>query len=440
MTNNQETIKKTKSFGLNTYEAKIWAALLSRRTATAGDLSDIANVPRSRSYDVLESLEKKGFVVMKLGKPIKYLAAPPKEVLERVKNQVEKKTQNHLSTIKSASFSNLIKKFQELYEKNTNHKDNIVAVLRGKANIHKHLGFLFRDAKKDILFSVEAGTEEHQQIINEAKEKPKTTIKSSDMGLRMCVVGEDDALIFPLSKQEVHPDYDLCIWIRNKHTAKFLKQLLTFVWLIQKPRMATQLKMSLTQMPLGQSEYGFFNRTQGTTRYTIISNIKLAKPIPVSYINLPKYDKISPHGKPLRLNKQERTLVDDMFGGDEEAIKKRGFVTGVHMFTDPVNNKPEQIETLVYFLVTDIEGNRLNSISTYPRIINRDFVQNNCKEQTTDRYEALQNHRKWENIMLGDLEGFRQEADKGLVGKIRDYFSQLTLPTPKKFTRVLANI
>ncbi|MEM4263389.1 MAG: helix-turn-helix domain-containing protein, partial [Candidatus Woesearchaeota archaeon] len=80
--------KLRRIFSLNLYEVKIWAALLSRGVATAGELSDIANVPRSRSYDVLESLEKKGFVVMKLGKPIKYIAVPPSEVLERVKKTV----------------------------------------------------------------------------------------------------------------------------------------------------------------------------------------------------------------------------------------------------------------------------------------------------------------------------------------------------------------
>ena len=46
-------------FDLNLYEVKLWAALLSRGVSTAGELSDIASVPRSRSYDVLESLEKK---------------------------------------------------------------------------------------------------------------------------------------------------------------------------------------------------------------------------------------------------------------------------------------------------------------------------------------------------------------------------------------------
>src|SRR5512136_2728450 len=81
--------KLRRYFCLNLYEVKIWAALLSRGVSTAGELSDISNVPRSRSYDVLESLEKKGFVVHKLGKPIKYIAVPPAEVVERVKKNMK---------------------------------------------------------------------------------------------------------------------------------------------------------------------------------------------------------------------------------------------------------------------------------------------------------------------------------------------------------------
>src|SRR5512137_868707 len=84
----KDFLNKLKDFGLNSYESKLWTALLSRGISTAGELSDIANVPRSRSYDVLESLEKKGFIVMKLGKPIKYIAVPPEDVLERVKKRI----------------------------------------------------------------------------------------------------------------------------------------------------------------------------------------------------------------------------------------------------------------------------------------------------------------------------------------------------------------
>ena len=84
----KDFLNRLKDFGLNSYESKLWIALLSRGVSTAGELSDISNVPRSRAYDVLESLEKKGFIVMKVGKPIKYLAVPPAEVVERVKKKV----------------------------------------------------------------------------------------------------------------------------------------------------------------------------------------------------------------------------------------------------------------------------------------------------------------------------------------------------------------
>src|SRR3989344_5733735 len=84
----KDFLNKLKDFGLNSYESKLWVALLSRGVSTAGELSDISSVPRSRAYDVLESLEKKGFIVMKVGKPIKYLAVPPAEVVERVKKHI----------------------------------------------------------------------------------------------------------------------------------------------------------------------------------------------------------------------------------------------------------------------------------------------------------------------------------------------------------------
>jgi predicted transcriptional regulator len=215
----QETIKKTKLFGLNTYEARIWTALLSRGISTAGELSDMANVPRSRSYDVLESLENKGFVVMKLGKPIKYIAIPPQEVLENIKERIGEKAEKHLLKIKSDSFNNLINTFQEIYDRNTDIKENIVAVLRGRKNINKHLSFLFKSVGKGVLSSTGGGVEKQLGIIDQTKNPNKN--------LRVCVVDEDNSIIFPTQKGETHPDYELCVWIRDRQTTKFLKLLLT---------------------------------------------------------------------------------------------------------------------------------------------------------------------------------------------------------------------
>ena len=75
-----------KIFDLNLYEAKVWTALLSRGVSTAGELSNISDVPRSRTYDVLESLEKRGYAITKIGKPVKYISVKPVEILEKIKS------------------------------------------------------------------------------------------------------------------------------------------------------------------------------------------------------------------------------------------------------------------------------------------------------------------------------------------------------------------
>src|SRR3989338_6730139 len=102
-------------FGLNLYEVRIWTALLSRGVSTAGELSDIGNVPRSRSYDVLESLEKKGFVVMKLGKPIKYLAVEPQEVVHRVKKLIREDADIKVKKLEELRGSDVLNELNTLH-------------------------------------------------------------------------------------------------------------------------------------------------------------------------------------------------------------------------------------------------------------------------------------------------------------------------------------
>jgi sugar-specific transcriptional regulator TrmB len=103
-------------FGLNLYEARIWTALLSRGVSTAGELSDIGNVPRSRAYDVLESLEKKGFIIMKLGKPIKYLAVEPKNVIEKVKKYLGKKTEEKVKRLVDLKGTDVLQELTALHK------------------------------------------------------------------------------------------------------------------------------------------------------------------------------------------------------------------------------------------------------------------------------------------------------------------------------------
>src|SRR3989344_7854473 len=110
-------------FKLNIYEVKIWTALLSRGIATAGELADISSVPRSRCYDVLESLEKKGFIIMKIGKPIKYIAVHPEEIVSRVKKFVEDESVSTIELFEKLRDTELFRELQLLHKAGIEHVD-----------------------------------------------------------------------------------------------------------------------------------------------------------------------------------------------------------------------------------------------------------------------------------------------------------------------------
>ena len=144
--------KLRRYFGLNLYEVKIWSALLSRGVSTAGELSDIANVPRSRSYDVLESLEKKGFVIVKLGKPIKYIAVEPSEVLERVKKNVQNDAKANLKRLDDLKGTDVIQELNALHKQGVElvEPSDLSGSIRGRHNLYNHLELTIRDAEESV--------------------------------------------------------------------------------------------------------------------------------------------------------------------------------------------------------------------------------------------------------------------------------------------------
>src|SRR3990167_4941918 len=102
-------------FKLNIYEIKIWTSLLSRGVAAASELAEISGVPRSRCYDVLESLEKKGFIIMKIGKPIKYIAIQPEAVVDRVKKKLEEDADEQIRIVEGLGETDIFKELELLH-------------------------------------------------------------------------------------------------------------------------------------------------------------------------------------------------------------------------------------------------------------------------------------------------------------------------------------
>ena len=246
----KKLLSKLKDFGLNSYESKVWVALLSRGVSTAGELSDIANVPRSRSYDVLESLEKKGFVIMKLGKPIKYIAVPPSEAIERVKKRIKKDAEEEQGILDELKNSKILEELNNLHTNGIESQDpsEITGSVKGRENIYNHLEYQLKTAKQKVVISTtEEGlmrksnallrqvkkaanrgikvtfaapltekTKQAQALLSEHAEFKNSNVDTP----RFCVVDHDQVTVLLTDDKEVHPNYDLAVWMNTPYFAK----------------------------------------------------------------------------------------------------------------------------------------------------------------------------------------------------------------------------
>ena len=247
-------------FGLNLYEVRIWTALLSRGKSTAGELSEIGEVPRSRAYDVLESLEKKGFVTLKVGKPIQYLAVEPKEVVERLKKSVKVDADKNLQKLKDLHNNDVLAELNTLFSQGIEYIEpaDLSGAIKGRHNIYDHLETMIKRANssvtimttsKGVLRKVEAlrptisrlsrkgvkvriaapmdGIEDEQ--VKDIKKFAK--LKGVDnLNARFCIVDGKEVMFMVMDDKDVHPTYDLGIWVDAPYFAGAMDNLFGLVW------------------------------------------------------------------------------------------------------------------------------------------------------------------------------------------------------------------
>lgn len=178
------------NFGLNTYETKVWLALLSKGVASAGEVAGLSRVPRSRAYDVLESLEKKGFAIEKLGKPVKYFGVKPKIILEKLKNDVKKEAEERVSFLSRVREISEFEELEELYDKGieTVKKEDLSTSLRGKSNISVYLKNMVERAKEEVIICADS-----EDVSKKAKLFKQTIriLKESNIKTYFCLSGEE---------------------------------------------------------------------------------------------------------------------------------------------------------------------------------------------------------------------------------------------------------
>jgi HTH-type transcriptional regulator, sugar sensing transcriptional regulator len=241
-----EVMDSLKSIGLNLYERKIYVALLAKGIGTAGEVSGIAKVPRSRSYDILESLAEKGFVVMQPSKPIRYIALDPSDALDRVQANSEVKHTESVKRLENMKKSPILSDLQKVFKNGFAlvQPFEMTGTIKGRHSINQHVKSLLKQAKNSVTFvTTEKGLDDLEAShFNTLKKMSKKGIKikvfaplkdkksklkevadlnhvESSKG-RMVTIDNDHVVLSLTSDKDVHPTQDVAFWANSPHVVK----------------------------------------------------------------------------------------------------------------------------------------------------------------------------------------------------------------------------
>ncbi len=253
----QELVRQIKEhFNLNIYETKVWLALLSKGIASAGEIAELSGVPRSRTYDVLESLEKEGFAIAKLGKPVKYIAVSPTTVIEKLKSNTLTKANEGVSMLSNLKETKEYLELEQLYKSGIEpvRHQNVSGAIKGKSNIFNHLKELLEGAKKEVLIctsvseindrsrifsslfnnikkkkiNLKVALSGNENDIKKVNNKFKINAQKLDINSRFFMTDKEQ-LLFMLS-QNSRDDEELGIWINSEFFVNSLSYMFDKAW------------------------------------------------------------------------------------------------------------------------------------------------------------------------------------------------------------------
>jgi sugar-specific transcriptional regulator TrmB len=223
--------------------------LLGKGLASAGEVAEISGVPRSRTYDVLESLEKRGFAIMKLGKPVKYIAVKPNIIIEKLKSNTLKNANERIESISKLKDTEEYKELQQLYSVGIQpiRQEDISGSIKGKLTIYNHIKELLENANKEVIIctsvqeiqnksrffslvfdrlkraniKIKIALSGEEKDIKKINNKFKIKAKQIDVDTRF-FIADNEQVLFMISKTNGLPEEEIAVWLNTPFFATSL--------------------------------------------------------------------------------------------------------------------------------------------------------------------------------------------------------------------------
>lgn len=152
MSISDKTRKSLDKIGLTSYEIRTFTALLKAGEITASELSQKSGVPYSKIYEVLGTLEEKGWAGSDDSRPTKYFAKSPATALDTTKQKKEQEFKENQNII--------LNELIPLYEKSGTSERPDIWVLSGTVNIASKVLEMVELCKNEVLIAIPKASED----------------------------------------------------------------------------------------------------------------------------------------------------------------------------------------------------------------------------------------------------------------------------------------
>ncbi len=237
------------TLGLTEYEAKTLTTLFKMKETEAPEISRTAQVPKTRVYDVLEKLEKKGLVIEIYGRPKKYRVVEPKHAI----NELLKQKKTELAELEKKAGE--IHSFFSSGENEANSSGERVMKVKDKNDFLRILSQEIESAKSRVIGM--SKLDENQEILKKSLQNalgrnvavkivsrvPKALekdaksllekgmeIRDHDHGLNAYVIDGKKVILALSDFEKEKPEYHFTIWNNNQPMANAVQRYFEQCW------------------------------------------------------------------------------------------------------------------------------------------------------------------------------------------------------------------
>ncbi len=197
---------------------------------------------------------------MKLGKPIKFVALKPEEVVERVKKNLVVAANEKSKRLDKLKNEDILTELNSLFTQGVKFVEpsDLSGSVRGRQNLYNHLDMMIREAEKTItivttapglnrkleallpslekakkrgvVIRIAAKIDDSNKEIAKELSKVAEVRNTGEIRARFAIIDSEQLLFMVLDDETVHPNYDVAIWLSTEFFASAMEQLFEAAW------------------------------------------------------------------------------------------------------------------------------------------------------------------------------------------------------------------